>query len=597
MDQATPPSPAGNILQSASHVVITGGTFIASQKNITIVKEPHKVNLGPIYELAAPNAILNAGGRADEVKCFPGTREEVLAKIEAWIDAKEPNREGRIFWLSGPAGAGKSAIVQTLAERCMARGVPMANFFFFRADVTRNHARPVVATLLYQLIKSHPKLKPLIKNVLEETPRIFDQAPYDQFEYLINNLVRSIINLSVAQWPIVILIDGLDECDSAGKCEQEILLRVLHRLVSSEDSPFNVLVASRPEPHLTMTFNEIGSCAESIFLDETYRPSDDIRLFVVAELARIKNTHHLGCTLDEHWPSESNINTIVDKSSGQFIYAATVLRFIANSYMTPAHSLDKVLGLRTVTKSSPFAQLDAIYKYILSQVDDWDAAKDILAARILISPPQRSPQRWAGTNPFDGPRPPITLDQTLQSLGRQADELASYISDLTAIVRFDHKRNDLEFYHASLSDFLCDTTRSGEYYIDLTAFSERLVIAHIKGIGDAKSLFNSLLLIPRVDRPTPSFIEAFTFPPDYKTPSEWYAPTDMKRLIIDFFQHIHKLYFDQNNQHYRLILRNWLIWFQNIKILLPEGDLKRVELAYEIWKEITAPKGSPVLLR
>lgn len=41
MEQATPPSPAGHILQSASHVVITSSTFIASQKNVTTMKEPH----------------------------------------------------------------------------------------------------------------------------------------------------------------------------------------------------------------------------------------------------------------------------------------------------------------------------------------------------------------------------------------------------------------------------------------------------------------------------------------------------------------------------------------------------------------------------
>ncbi|KAF5326764.1 hypothetical protein D9619_004477 [Psilocybe cf. subviscida] len=143
MWQYTPPSesrePSGNILQSASHVVITGGSFVVGSQNVTTTaNEPNK-SLQLIYERAAPNAILNAGGRADAVRCCPGTREEVLAKIEAWIaSAKVANgRERGIFWLSGPAGAGKSAIVQTLAERCLARGVPTANFFFFRGDVTR----------------------------------------------------------------------------------------------------------------------------------------------------------------------------------------------------------------------------------------------------------------------------------------------------------------------------------------------------------------------------------------------------------------------------------------------------------------------------
>ncbi|KAF5326717.1 hypothetical protein D9619_004068 [Psilocybe cf. subviscida] len=583
MMQQPPLSSAGNMLQSASHVVINGGSFIVgSQNNVTMTPNSElNKHLELLYKQVAPNAILNAGGRADEVKCFPGTREEVLAKIEAWIDANDLNRERRIFWLSGPAGAGKSAIVQTLAERCMARGVPMANFFFFRGDATRNHARPVTATLLYQLIKSYPKLKALIKNVLEETPRIFDQALYDQFEYLINNPVRSIINLCVDQWPVVILIDGLDECDS-GRHEQQMLLRVLHHLVSSKNSPFIVLVASRPEPHLTMSFNEVGSCAESIFLDENYRPSDDIRLFVVAELARIKNTHHLGRTLDEHWPSKSNVNEIVDKSSGQFIYAATVLRFIASSSASPAHSLGKVLGLRPVAKSSPFAQLDAIYTYILSQVEDWEPAKDILAAKIF-STQNHGEFRYI-------------LTPILCSLGYAVDDIDSHTSDLVAIVQFKHQPNRLQFYHASLGDFLCDSTRSGVYHIDLTAFTERLAIAHIKGIHDRESLLLCFFIIRHVRQPTPSLNEALTsYPPEFHPQFDFFR-LDITNVINPFLKHLHILYFQEDNQLYQLALRNWLTWFRNMSIVFEDGDLKSVEIADTTWKEITTSQIDTVVI-
>ncbi|KAF5323731.1 hypothetical protein D9619_012972 [Psilocybe cf. subviscida] len=577
--QQAPPSPAGYILQSASNVAITGGSFVASQYHVTTTTVNQ--NDGPnklLYGQVAPNAILNAGGRADEVRCFPGTREEVLAKIEVWIDAKEPNsREPRIFWLSGPAGAGKSAIVQTLAERCMARSVPMANFFFFRADATRNHARPVVATLLFQLVKLYPKLKPLIEDALVENPIIFNQAVHDQFEHLIKDPFHAIMHHdpSVEQWPIVILIDGLDECDSAGKHEQQMLLRVLLRLVSYENSPFIVLVASRPEPHLTMAFNEVGSCAESIFLDEDYRPSDDIRLFIVAELARIKNTHHLGHALGAHWPSKNSIKSIVDKSSGQFIYAATVLRFIAHSSASPAHSLDRVLGLRPVTKSSPFAQLDAIYTYVFSQVEDWESTKDVLAAQIFYS-----------ANFSDLLVP---LDDILQPLGHEAGELASYTSDLTAVlVHSERMGEELVFYHASLSDFLRDSTRSGIYHIDLSEFTSRLAVAHIKGFGDIRSMRFSFLILGCVRQSTPSIKAALTsYPPELHP---WPNLTrEVNDILINYFlKNLHSLYFQEDKQFYHLALRNWLIWFRNMGAAFMDEDFERYKLAGMIWKEITA---------
>ena len=54
-------------------------------------------------------------------RCYPETRVEVLKTITNRIDDANPRK--RIFWLNSPAGAGKTAIAQTIAERCSDRGV------------------------------------------------------------------------------------------------------------------------------------------------------------------------------------------------------------------------------------------------------------------------------------------------------------------------------------------------------------------------------------------------------------------------------------------------------------------------------------------
>ncbi|KAM6497647.1 hypothetical protein JOM56_005595, partial [Amanita muscaria] len=56
-----------------------------------------------------------------------GPRPYVFKRIQYWFDnhsAKEP-----IFWLHGPAGVGKSAIAQTIAQSCP-REELAATFFF-----------------------------------------------------------------------------------------------------------------------------------------------------------------------------------------------------------------------------------------------------------------------------------------------------------------------------------------------------------------------------------------------------------------------------------------------------------------------------------
>ncbi|KAF5309482.1 hypothetical protein D9619_012432 [Psilocybe cf. subviscida] len=73
-------------------------------------------------------------------------------------------------------------------------------------------------------------------------------------------------------------------------------------------------------------------------------------------------------------------------SDEMFIYAATVMRFISHSSASPTISLARVRGAAQIpaNSKSPFSHLDAIYTYILSQVDNQEALKDILHAHTLI---------------------------------------------------------------------------------------------------------------------------------------------------------------------------------------------------------------------
>ncbi|KAJ6465466.1 hypothetical protein C8R45DRAFT_787194, partial [Mycena sanguinolenta] len=48
-----------------------------------------------------------------EPKCHPETRTQMLEDLRKW--ALDPRPKTTILWLYGPAGAGKSAIMRTLA--------------------------------------------------------------------------------------------------------------------------------------------------------------------------------------------------------------------------------------------------------------------------------------------------------------------------------------------------------------------------------------------------------------------------------------------------------------------------------------------------
>ena len=104
-----------------------------------------------LLEKSAPGAFHNSGERFDPPKCHPRTRTHILNKIMDWVVGKV-GWDGFIKWLYGPAGAGKSAIAQTIAEMCHAHHLLLATFFFSRTDPKRNNEKCPVASIAYQIV-------------------------------------------------------------------------------------------------------------------------------------------------------------------------------------------------------------------------------------------------------------------------------------------------------------------------------------------------------------------------------------------------------------------------------------------------------------
>ena len=61
-------------------------------------------------------AVHDSAERYPSPNCHPDTRKAVRKIILDWIDSESP--ASSFFWLYGPAGAGKTAILQAIAEFC-----------------------------------------------------------------------------------------------------------------------------------------------------------------------------------------------------------------------------------------------------------------------------------------------------------------------------------------------------------------------------------------------------------------------------------------------------------------------------------------------
>ncbi|KAF9472560.1 hypothetical protein BDN70DRAFT_454481 [Pholiota conissans] len=485
------------------NIAISGGQFYQAQKIIN--NHIHNCNaqgIDPLLHLlehVASSAFHNSAERYDPPRCHENTRVKVLEKIRDWAIQYGHDRKSWILWLNGAAGAGKSAIMQSIAELLLLQYtfVAVASFFFSRGDSTRNTIAPVVSTLAYQLIQEIPETREFILSAIARNPLIFKQSLEYQLQQLI---IQPLISIPFhMQKLFVVFIDGLDEC--LNRDHQVNLIKVVGHICICKEIPLVFVIASRREPQIQSEFNRETVCyiLETIPLDDS-EASDDIRHYLNAKFADIKNTHLFRHLLPPDWPSISMVTEIVEKASNQFIYASTIINYISSPRANPAHQLKVVQDLSLLNPSSqhPFAHLDSLYQHIFSQVENLDQVLEILAFFILA-------------------KYGYCVSRLEQIFWMEPDTLEVLFLDLTAVVQFKFEGSDahLSFLHASLPDFLQDPFRSQQYFLDPEKYCTKLLCMFLKHSFSESHCLDQMAELEewRLD-PIKSLLEASPIPSD-----------------------------------------------------------------------------------
>ncbi|KAF8330244.1 hypothetical protein F5887DRAFT_923295 [Amanita rubescens] len=226
------------------------GTLASGQAHATLndhiidVLKPH------ISEAAIHDSL----ARYPPPQCHPRTREKVRNIISNWIDDSYPPQ--RIMWLNGPAGAGKSAIAQTIAERYKDSRLA-ASFFFLRKTLDRGRADRLFTTLAWQMAKSIPETRPYIELALQMEPLLHAKSINIQFDHLVvkvfENLLRD--NPGLRSEKSLVIIDGVDECDAEQDQKHFLTLIANAFKLARTNIPLCFLICSIPEPHIKETFD------------------------------------------------------------------------------------------------------------------------------------------------------------------------------------------------------------------------------------------------------------------------------------------------------------------------------------------------------
>ncbi|KAJ8076246.1 hypothetical protein PM082_000665 [Marasmius tenuissimus] len=404
--------------------------------------------------IAGVGASHKAEHQFDRGACLEGTREAVLAILREWGLAAEQLLP--ICWLSGAAGVGKSSIALTIAKFYERESILVSSFFFFRSDHKRNTPSALIPTITYGLATTIPLMRNYIEERLSRDPAILEVALEEQFRELIVELTlkwsrqRAIWGSSVG--PHIVILDGLDECG-----DEDTQLRILAIIRSayqhSPEFPLRFLICSRPEAWLREAFidDHLRNFSKTIVLDETFEPNRDIRRFYLHHFQEIASSPKYNqIRFPSPWPSQLDLEILVERSCGQFVYAATVIRFIKLVYCHPVKQLHTILDRAPPRRgTSPYQQLDMLYDLILSVHPDREELLPILATVIVLPEHARSPAC-------------IEL-----VLGLPDGQVALTLRGMHSVLDIHGQGDEIRAYHTSFTDYLADQTRSLDFHINV----------------------------------------------------------------------------------------------------------------------------------
>ncbi|TEB24136.1 hypothetical protein FA13DRAFT_1392572 [Coprinellus micaceus] len=483
---------------------VSGTSYFPHSRDVTV--RNLITNSGPpksVFEHLFPHicheAAHNSYERCDAPACHEETRVAVREEIVGWMKHGEGDNEPqKIMWLSGPAGAGKTAIAGSVAETCKAERILAASFFFsaFSGSTDRRSKRCLITTIASHLAE-HEVLRGFREELLisiEQNPSIFHKRLKEQVECLLLGPFRRIRNdFNATNWPTSIIIDGLDEVEAqqyhdptrgaavANRKPDEDQLEILDALftlAADPTFPFRIFISSRPECIIEEFFSSIAhESTVKLFLDSKYEPDADIKLFLESKFAETRRRNRIS---NSSWPGQPVLDRLVDMSSGQFIVPTTIMRWIQDG--VPQLRLAEVLELEHLhAGDNPFATLDALYLHILKR-----AKNPVNDPHLVV--------KWISciVSAYDSaPQPARFWMQLLENVEGELTNRLSPIISLIHVPSPENTSSHITIYHKTLIEFLYSPIRCGDLYVNETSnnsFVSERIFGILKNKGPMVSL-------------------------------------------------------------------------------------------------------------
>ena len=336
---------------------------------------------------------------------------------------------------------------QTVAEKYANQNRLAGSFFFSRRDLERHITQHVVPTLTMQFLGTLPSIRPAVIAALRSDYMLPTKVLQEQMTHLLLQPLSTATEAPDA--PLLVVIDALDECDDESLVSEFIALLAL--LLRKTSLPLRLFITSRSESWLQSQFHQKSISPLTLSLDiHAFNPEADIRSFLCRALDETYDQHlQVMKNVPRPWPSSNEIDHIVNKAGGLFIFALTVVKFVGHKMHNPVERLQLILGDTTsVSDGSAYADLDSLYRDAISVFPDVDVARLILGVVYCMAIPLS----------ISG------LHKLLQQPDIDARIIVPALSSV--LLASEDGKQPIQFYHASFRDFLVNPRRSQKYAIN-----------------------------------------------------------------------------------------------------------------------------------
>lgn len=388
----------------------------------------------------------------DETKgCQVGTRVEILDEIAKWVNEDATRR---IFFLSGAAGTGKSAIAHTVAHRFKNMNRLGSSFCFVRGRTDRgpdklfsNVARDLadfdqgIRRALHEVVKDNKALR-----VTSKVSQQFD-----------NLLLKPLERLTIAG-PLVIVIDALDECGDA-KTRAD-LLQALANKTKALPTNFRILLTSRPEADIEDLFRASAHILVKRMDELSSSTEADIRSYIHARMSD---------------PDISDIDNkcervLATKCEGLFQWASVACEFIkglGEPGFTHRERFDLIVQ-GTTNQPQP---LDPLYQMVLHHLFRTPNTAVMNRFKLVMS---------LVLTAFE----PLSVNSLNEILcaaknGNPGFEASIILKHMGSLLSGVAGKDGVRPLHTSFRDFLLDPLRSADFHIDTSSTHTDFTVASL----------------------------------------------------------------------------------------------------------------------